>query len=427
MESLLHYVWKHKFFPPHPLTTTDGLPINVIDPGLHNTHQGPDFFNAKIRIDGQLWVGNVEIHDHATDWFRHHHHTDEAYNNVILHVVGKDDGKAQTQSGNLIPQMVLAIPEKIQSNYQALLAEENYPPCYRIIPKLPPITAHGWLSSLMVERLENKTERIFRWLERTNGDWERVFFITLARNFGFNTNADAFEQWAWSIPPMVINKHRDHPTQVEAIFLGQAGLLSDRMVPEDCRDEYYLTLQKEYHYLAHKFTLEPVNPKIWKFLRMRPQNFPHMRLSQLSMLFQKQEMNFSHLLEIARREDCHRLFATTTSQYWESHYSFGKESEKRTKTLQKGTLDLLMINSVAPLLFAYGRQHLEEERCERAVDFLEHIPAEQNYITRSWNHSGIHANHAADSQALIHLRNHYCLTKNCLHCRFGIVYISQRE
>ena len=426
MEILLHYVWKHKLFPLGPLTTTDGQEVDVIDPGLHNRHQGPDFFNAKIKIGGTLWVGNVEIHDAASDWYRHHHDTDEAYDNVVLHVVGRSDMAVQTQRGRTLPQLVLEVPETVRQNYAELLAEEAYPPCYRVIPDVPTLTVHSWLSALTIERLEAKTNRILSYLQQTEGDWERTFFVTLARNFGFGTNADAFEHWALQLPPRTIAKHRDNALQVEAAFFGQAGLLDDALVPAERRDDYYRHLHNEYAFLAHKFSLTPMNARLWKFLRMRPQNFPHVRLAQLAMLYHAGHTDLSRLLEGQTREDFHRLFRTATSPYWETHYHFGLASAAQTKALQTASLDLIIINTVAPLLFAYGQQHMDDARCERAFALLESVPAERNFITRSWAKAGLTAANASDSQALIQLKREYCDPKDCLRCRFGGEYLRKK-
>lgn len=427
MEKLLHYVWKHKLFPLGRPVTTDGQSVDIIDPGLHNMHQGPDFFNAKIKVGGTLWAGNIEIHDKASDWYRHHHDQDAAYDSVVMHVVGQADTDAVTHAGRRLPQLVITVPDDVGRNYRELLEEEAYPPCYRVIPQITPLTIHGWMSALTVERLEQKTRRIGQWLERTNGDWERTFFVCLARNFGFGTNADTFEQWAFAIPPRTIAKHRDDALQVEAAFFGQAGLLDDDAVPEERRDDYFRTLQREYAFLAHKFSLTPIGVKQWKFLRMRPQNFPHVRLAQLAMLYHHGHTSLSHLLEGHDRKDFHRLFATATSPYWESHYTFGQTTTAMHKTLQGASLDLILINTVAPMLFAYGRHHLDEGRCELAFQLLETTPPEHNFITRSWENAGIRAANAADSQALVELKRSYCDPKDCLRCRFGSEYLRRRR
>ena len=425
MEQLLHYVWQHKMFPLQPLQTTDGQSIEVIDPGLHNTNEGPDFFNAKVNIDGMLWVGNIEIHLHASDWLRHGHQKDSHYDNVILHVVGQADIPISTCSGHLPPQLVLPIPSHIAENYQELLKEANYPPCYRIIPYVDAFTAHSWMSALTVERLEEKMRRIEEYLERTQGDWERAYFITLARNFGFGNNTEAFENWAFHLPPQTIVKHRDDLFQVEAMFMGQAALLEDDGVKDDCKDDYFQKLRREYRFLAHKFSLTPMNAREWHFLRMRPQNFPHVRLAQLAQLYHQGRTGLSMMLERKQPDQLKELFSVGVTPYWETHYTFGHAGSPQKKVLQNNSLNLLLINTVVPFLFAYGRHHLNEELCERAFELLEHTKAEQNFITRSWENAGLKVEHAADSQALIQLRRKYCDKKDCIRCRFGTEYLKR--
>ena len=269
MEKLLHYVWKHKLFPPEPLYTTAGQPIEIIDTGLHNTNAGPDFFNAKVKIGGEIWVGNVEIHDRSSDWFVHNHHRDDHYNNVILHIAEAVDADVKTANGLIPPQLQLTVPPLIAQHYTELLQTDDYPPCYQIIPNLMPLTVHSWLNALETERLERKTDDILRRVSHANGSWEAGYFITLARSYGFGINSDAFEQWASSIPLNDVAHHRDDRFQVEAIFLGQAGLLETSAIPERHRaealaDDYYQHLQKEYVYLAHKFNFNPVSHSIWR-------------------------------------------------------------------------------------------------------------------------------------------------------------------
>lgn len=291
MEHLLQFVWKHKLFPLTPLHTTQGQTVEVIDPGLPNPDAGPDFFNAKIKIDGILWVGNVEIHVHASDWKRHHHHQDRAYDSVILHVASDIDAETFRTDGTPIPQMELHYPPYLLDNYRELIETSHYPACYRLIPRLPKLLLHSWLSSLQTERFEQKTQRIQAQLTQSKGDWEQAFFLTLARNFGFGTNSDAFEQWAQTIPLQAVNKHRDNLFQIEAIFFGQAGLLQE--LPSD---DYSAQLTKEYAYLAHKFELQPSEHLRWKMLRMRPGNFPHVRIAQLANLYHRSQGMLSQLL-----------------------------------------------------------------------------------------------------------------------------------
>ena len=432
MEQLLHYVWKHKLFPLHELRTTDGRSVEVVDTGLHNRNAGPDFFNAKLKIDGTLWVGNVEIHLRASDWYAHHHDTDEAYNNVVLHVCGEIDADVCTQNGRQLPQMQLDVPPYVRENYQLLLATMQYPPCYRIIPGLSKLMVHSWMSALQTERLEQKTEAIHQRLKQCNGSWEAACFVTLARNYGFGINGDAFEHWALAVPLEAVGHHRDDLFQIEAIFMGQAGLLdplsiSEAHRPEALADDYFQRLRNEHTYLAHKFSLTPIDHQQWRFMRLRPQNFPYIRIAQLANLYYNRRASLSQLVECETVDQLHEALATQATPYWQTHYSFGAPSRKNAKRLSKSSIDLLLINTVIPLLFAYGRFRSSEKLCDRAFDLLEQLKAEQNHIIRLWNECGIEVKSAADSQALIQLKNEYCDRKDCLRCRFGYEYLKQKN
>ena len=295
MEKLLHFTWKHKMFPLTPLSTTDNKYVEVIDPGLHNHNSGPDFFNAKIKINDTVWVGNVEIHVHSSDWYKHHHENDSAYDNVILHVASDIDCDVTNSRGEHVPQMMLMVPDNVRDNYRLLLETDKYPPCYNIIPSLTRLTVHSWMAALQTERLQQKTEAIEERARQRNGSWEDAYFITLARNFGFGTNSDAFEMWASQLQLGSIAHHSDDLFQIEAMFLGQAGLLtpdddgtvkgSRNMAKGGCEDDYFKRLSSEYQYLAHKFSLTNINGKMWRFMRMRPQNFPYITISQLANLY----------------------------------------------------------------------------------------------------------------------------------------------
>lgn len=425
MEYLLHYTWKHRLFPLKELVTTDGEPVEVIDPGLHNTDAGPDFFNAKLKIGGTLWVGNVEIHTRAGDWFVHGHPGDRAYDNVVLHVVEQADATRPVTdtAGRVIPTLVLLVPQRVRDNYHELMRTEEYPRCHGIIPTLPRLTVHSYLSALHTERLTHKAERIGQYRQRHELNWEDAFFITLARNFGFGVNGEAFEEWAQHVPLRAVNKHRDDLFQIEAIFFGQAGLLQDTQV----NDEYYLRLQREYTYLAHKFDLKPMDAVRWRFLRMRPSNFPHVRLAQLAQMYYRGEGLLSRLLEAETVEAVNRLLVAETSEYWKTHYTFGHSSPQRTKQLSHTTRQLLVINTVSPFLYAYGNHMGNELLCQRAVTLLENLKAEDNRIIRIWRECGLGVDSAADSQALIQLKREYCDVKKCLHCRFGYEYLKRKE
>lgn len=430
MEALLHYVWKHKLWPLKPLATTSGEPVEVIDTGLHNRNAGPDFFNAKVKIGETLWVGNVEIHDRATDWNAHGHQHDAAYDNVVLHVCGEVNGTATTASGRTLPQLQLDVPPSVLQNYRQLLHTDRYPPCYQLIPSLSPLTIHSWLSALQTERLEQKTEAIKRRVAQCNGSWEQAYFTTLARNFGFGINGDAFEQWARCVPLSAVGHHRDDLFQIEAIFMGQAGLTDLENLPKRHReraenDDYFIRLRNEYHFLQRKFSLQPIDPKLWRFLRLRPQNFPHIRLAQLAQLYHRKTASLSQIVDCATVEDLEKALATHVTPYWQTHYLFGADSPTSEKRLSASSRRLMIINTVIPMLFAYGRHRHDEKLCDRAFDLLEELGAEQNHITRMWSECGLSVRSAADTQALIQLKNEYCDRKDCLRCRIGYEYLKK--
>lgn len=432
MEQLLHYCWKHRLWPATGQETTDGSPLEIIDLGLHNRNSGPDFFNAKIKIDGTLWVGNVEIHDKSSDWYTHGHQKDSHYNNVVLHVVGIADCDVETQEGHFVPQMLLQVPDSIYDNYEELLRTDAYPPCYRIIPQLTQLTIHSWMAALQTERLEEKTIAIQQRVHQAGGSWEDAYFTTLARNYGFGINGDAFEEWARHIPLQAVGKHRDNLFQIEAIFLGQAGLLELHTIPERCQQEalnegYFGKLRDEYQYLAHKFSLQPMDYNLWRFLRLRPQNFPHIRIAQLAYLYHQQRCSLASLIDCHDMVSVSELLQTQVSSYWETHYIFGSESFRTTKHLSPSSIRLLIINTCIPLLFAYGRHTLKEELCDRAFDFLEQLQAENNHIIRMWQECGLEVKTAGDSQALIQLKRAYCDKRDCLRCRIGYEYLKRKR
>lgn len=428
MEQLLHYVWKHRLFPLEELRTTDGQSVEVIDTGLHNRDAGPDFFNAKIRIGGTLWVGNVEIHQRSSEWYQHGHDRDSSYNNVVLHVTGDADADVMTDDRRYLPQVVLSVPDDVRNHYAELLRTDHYPPCYRIIGSLSPLMVHSWMAALQTERLEQKTQAIAERVRQAGNSWEDAYFQTLARNFGFGINGDAFEQWARRLSLNSAGKHRDDLFQVEALFMGQAGLLDEGSIPPRYREAaqaegYFTRLQNEYTYLAHKFGLQTMDYALWRFLRLRPQNFPHIRISQLATLYHERRSSLSSLIDCLTVEALRRLLTTHVTPYWESHYLFGAPSKQSSKQLSAASTDLLIINTAIPMLFAVGRHRQKEELCDRAFDFLEQMKAEKNHIIDMWQQCGLSVKSAGDSQALIQLKREYCDRKDCLRCRFGYEYL----
>ena len=431
MEQLLHYVFKHKMFPLRELQTIDGKSVEVIDPGLHNRNAGPDFFNAKVRIGSTMWVGNVEIHDKSSEWYLHGHDKDSNYDNVVLHVAGVIDTDVKTSRGEYLPQMQLDVPQQVKEHYDELLSTDSYPPCYKVIPSLTTLMVHAWMAALQTERLEQKTEAIRHRAELCGGSWEDAYFMTLARNYGFGINGEVFEQWARNIPLQAIAHHRDDLFQIEAIFMGQAGLLELEAVPDyyqqtALNEGYFAKLRNEYLYLAHKFSMKPMDYKFWRFLRLRPQNFPHIRISQLANLYYQRKAGLSQLMECETIEQLKTILSSHVTPYWETHYTFGSTSNKNEKHLSYGSINLLMINTAIPMLFAIGRHRGKEVLCDRAFDFLEQLKAENNHIIRMWQQVGLEVKTAGDSQALIQLKKEYCDKKDCLRCRFGYEYLKRK-
>lgn len=415
MERLLHYVWKHKLYLPETLVTTEGLPVTVFDAGIPNTDAGPDFFNAKIKLGDTLWAGNVEIHDKASDWLRHHHDTDKAYDSVVLHLVGVNDATIYRTTGEVIPQATLAVPQSVQNNIDWLIHRDEPISCRSRIQEIESIHLSSWIDALLGERLERKTNDILQLLEQYADDWNEVFYIILTRSFGFGVNSDAFERLAKSLPFRYIQKQRGSSSQIEAMLFGQAGMLAEN-IPGN---HYHNLLQQEYKFFAHKFGLQPLDESLFKNLRMRPNNFPHVKLAQLAALWHRYDSLFSFIRDEESCERIKKLFRVRPSDFWQTHYHFRNASPPAEKLLGENALNIVLINVAIPMLFAYGRKNDRPEYCERAIRFLEALPVEKNVIVSTFTGAGIPAHHAGDSQALIQLKREYCEKKKCLHCRIG--------
>ncbi|RHU26191.1 DUF2851 family protein [Parabacteroides sp. TM07-1AC] len=420
MERLLHYVWKYKLYPALPLLTTDGRLVSVIDPGILNSDAGPDFFNAKIKIADTLWVGGVEIHTKASDWLLHRHDLDKAYDAVVLHVVECSDCEVCRTNGEPIPQLKLAVPEAVVRNMDWLLYREVSMPCLGYIREIESLYISSWLDALLGERLERKTADIFRLLDLYGGDWNEVFYITLTRNFGFGVNNDIFERLAKSLPLRCIQKQRGSYSQVEAMLFGQAGMLDEAL---DC--PYYRLLQREYRFLRHKFGLTPLDPSLFKNLRIRPVNFPCLKLAQLTAVWTQHDTLFSEILTAGSIGQIKQYLRVSPSEYWATHYNFRSVSLRKEKPVGENSLCILLINTVVPILFAYGVRNKQPEYCDRAIRILESLPPEKNAIVSAFGQAGIKACHAGDSQALIQLKREYCEKKKCLYCRIGFRYLKQ--
>jgi hypothetical protein len=413
-ESILHYVWQNKLFTAHNLFTTDGESVEIIDVGKYNTDAGPDFFNAKVKIADTIWAGNIEIHTYSTDWIKHNHHSDKAYDSVILHVVQQADGDVFRIDGDKIPQLKLVYPKQIETNYEQLISDQKWIPCADKISLVPEIFIQSWKNALLTERLEQKIHAIELLLADNNQHWEEAFYIILARNFGFGTNSQAFECLAKSLPISVLGKHKDNLFQLEALLFGTAGLLEDETI-----DEYALKLKQEYNFLRSKFALNPIAASQWKLLRLRPDNFPHIRIAQFAALIHSSCKLFSKIVENPDVDFIRSLFLCEPSSYWKTHFLFATESTTRTKKLGKSSVNGILINTVVPFLFYYASQKRNDDLKDLAIQMLEKIPSERNSIITAWQTIGIKSESAYDSQALLQLKKQYCDEKKCLRCRIG--------
>ena len=422
-EEFLHFLWRFRLFNNANLSCTSGQRLEIIHPGYLNKNAGPDFSQAKIKIDDTVWVGNVEIHLASSEWFIHNHDADLVYDAVILHVVFEDDKPVYRQNGTLIPSFVLKglFSEHLLHNYSGLLNSLNAFPCENTISKVGKIFIDGFLVRMMSERLEEKSLDIYKKLEFSSGNWERVFYYYLAKGFGFKVNSLPFELFAASLPFSLFAKHRDQPLQIEALVFGQAGFLN---FPGE--DAYPRLLQKEYLFLKEKYRLKSIDVSLWKFLRMRPGNFPTIRLAQFSALMVISTSLFSTLMKRMELKDLYSLFEKLpVNPYWETHYHFNKETALNHNQLGKGSIDNLLINTVILFLYAYGRYVKDDVLVARSLVFLEQLSAEKNSIVQKYQEAGVEIKNAFHSQAILQLYKNYCTQKKCLNCTIGIKILNQ--
>jgi len=421
-EDFINYIWKFRLYDRDNLLTTDGEKIEVFSAGLPNTDSGPDFQNARLRIGDTTWAGNVEIHINSSDWHKHKHTNDAAYGNVILHVVYRDDDPIVLPEGRKIPTLELQkriAPELYQRYHQLAFGNPQFIPCEGNIRFVDELTIRNWLTRVLIDRLEKRALVVNAALEKNKGDWEETFYQFLAANFGFKTNALPFELLAKSLPQLTLAKHKNNPLQIEALIFGQAGMLEDEF-----NDEYPGKLKAEYQFLQKKYGLQPVAKHLWKFMRMRPTNFPTIRLAQFAALICKANHLFSKIIEIRDVAQLRGLFEQLpVNPYWENHYRFDVASKPLSKSLGQTSTDILLLNSFVLFLFCYGKHNQQEYFINRSLKLLEKIPAEVNHIVTNFDALGIRVNTAFDSQALLELKNSYCSQKKCLQCGVGIKII----
>lgn len=419
-EEFLQFIWRHGLYQKDKLKTTDGQSIEIISGGQSNYDSGPDFFNAKVKIGKTVWAGNIEIHQRSSHWYQHKHDSDAAYENVILHVVESDDKPVQVKNHSL-PTLVIRYKEALRNNYEELLKSRHWISCQERLSEVDPFILRFWFSSLMIERLESKTGEIVKLLDQNKNNWNETFYQLLARNFGMKVNALPFELLAKSLPLHILSKHKNDLFQIEALLFGQSGLLNEALLGDD----YFLSLRKEYSFLYKKYSLAGIEAHLWKFMRLRPINFPTVRIAQLAGLIHHSSALFSHILETDDLEQLRKLFKVSASEYWNTHYRFNKPSdENHPKTLGDTAFNNLVINTIVPMLFVYGDQHLDQAMKDRALFMLEKLDPEENKIIRQWNESGIESRSAFETQALLQLKNNYCDQKKCLNCQLGAKIIT---
>lgn len=416
-EKLLHFIWKFSLFNHAELLTTEGEKVEIIRPGIHNTDAGADFQNAKIRIGKTLWAGAIELHVNSEDWFLHRHQKDKAYDNVILHVVYEaQESIASRQNGELIPTLELKglINPLTLGRYEELSKKKTWIPCEKFFASVDEFTIKNFLERLLIERLENKVEHIYNLLQDSENDWENVMFQMLAKYFGAGINKEPFNLLAKSLPVKIWAKHRNNRLQIEALVFGQAGFLEEK-----ADDSYPNELRKEYNYLKRLHNLHPLQKHLWKFLRLRPSNFPTIRLAQLAALMGKEVKIFSGILKARNLKTISSFLDVEVSDYWKQHYVFDRPSKRVNSHIGSSMKNTLLINSISPVLFAYGKYKGDERFCDKAINLLEIADAESNSIISTWKKHGQVPANAYESQALLQLKNEYCDNFRCLGCAVG--------
>lgn len=414
-ERLLHTLWQYSLYNPTGLATTSGEPVTIIQAGRYNTDAGPDFLEAKVKVGDTTLAGHVEMHVRSSDWAKHGHAQDEKYKNIILHVVYEDDTPADGPAH--VPVLCLQpfVPADVLKRYEYLAYAKTTLPCEGRLQDVKDITRYSWLTRLLAERWDEKLGGWQQLLEESKGDWSSLLYWRLAANFGFKVNADAFLALARSLPLNILAKHRENLLQVEALLFGQAGMLTD------VDGVYPNALKTEYEYLSKKYKLEPIPVHRWNYLRLRPANFPTIRIGQFAALVHQSVHLFSVIIEKSTVHEIMPLFDVQASHYWETHYRFGEAAEKDSKKkLGKSSIQNIIINTVAPLKFLYASQQDTELQQEQALRLLDELPAEKNHIVDKMVGANWPPTNASQSQAQIQLYNNYCSKKRCLDCAIGL-------
>lgn len=414
-EIFLQYLWNHRLFRSSELKTSDGTPLQIIFPGIWNQNSGPDFFNARLKLGEQTWAGNVEIHYRSSDWYRHGHQNDPAYQNIILHVVVIDDREVLNDQEIAIPCLRIEDEYNLYPYYRDLIEKNHWVACEPYLPRLAKNADHTWLTRLGVDRLEEKSNKIKDWLQSSRNNWEECFYHLLASSFGQKVNSIPFEMMARSVPLNLVHSIRDKPFSLYALFIGQAGFLSNPLF----QDNYHNSLSKEYEFLKNKFRLTEIPTHLWKMMRLRPKNFPVLRIVQFVAFLQTLTSLMNWLLESNSIDDYRGSFDQQLPEYWNIHFVFGKESPPSDKRIGEQAIDGVLLNAVAPMLFVYGEYQDRPDLKEKAVDLMEKIRPEKNADLLRWIKLGISPTSAFETQALLHLKRKYCDMHQCLFCRWG--------
>lgn len=421
-ELLLQYLWKNVLFNPASLKTTEREVVTVLHPGWQNTNAGPDFTEAKVRIGNTTWVGNVELHLRTSDWHKHGHGSNPEYRNIILHVVYEDD---EPLAGTSFPTLELKpyLDNTIIDRYYHLMSLNRSIPCAAQLKSVPDIVWVTWLDRLLAERLESRLDEWHLLWVQAGNDWRTLLYYRLAANFGFHVNREAFLELALSLPLSILTKHRANLLQTEALLLGQSGLLTG-----DRPDAYMQELEREYHFLRRKYQLTPLVPHRWKFMRLRPPNFPTIRIAQFAMLVHKSLDLFARMMEVKNEAEIMPLLNVHAGSYWDNHYRLGEQvNESQVKHLGREAAVNIMINTVAPMQYLYSRLQAKASLHEDSLNLLQSLKPENNAVLREWNNVGVTAENAAQSQALLQLFRYYCSVKGCLNCTIGHRLIRKGE
>ena len=421
-EDFLHYVWNYKKFDFSNLKTTQNENLTIINSGFYSQLAGPDFFNAQISIDNQKWAGNIEIHIKSSDWYVHNHEKDQNYDSVILHVVWENDTPIFRKDNSEIPVLEIKnyISKEELNNYQSLITPKSWIFCEKQLHNVDDFVIKSWPERLFFERLERKSQPIQDLLKETDNDWEAVLFIMLAKNFGLNTNGETFFKIAKSITFSLIRKEALEVLYLEALLFGQAD-----MIPTNAEDNYSKELKSWYDYIALKYKITKPTINEVQFFKHRPDNFPTIRLSQLAMLYHLQRNLFSKIIEAKIIQELYQIFNLSVSDYWKTHYNFDKESPKKNKSLTNSFIDLLIINTIIPIQFAYSKS-IGKENPEKIIEFLSTIPAEKNSILDKFSTFGLKSKNAFEAQSLLQLKNEYCNKKKCLQCAIGLDLLKKK-